>query len=107
VKESVQWTRNYDPTDGSRRYTFEDRDPEETIKRFQVVIYTEQEPEYIHESQSRRNCYYYGYVCDNDKECADVVGRFRLLKIAKQETLKLFNQYMVALANETEEEDAA
>jgi len=83
--------------DGSPRYTFEDRDPENTLERFQVVIYAEREREFAHESKTRR--FYYGYVRDNEKECADTVGRFRTLKRAKDETLKLFNEYMVLFAN--------
>ena len=93
VKESVQWTKGSDFMDGSPRYTFEDRDPAYTLERFQVVIYTEQEREFEHDSQSRRN-FYYGYVRDNEKECADTIGRFKLLKQAKAETLQLFNEYM-------------
>lgn len=93
IKKLVIWTKGSDFMDGSPRYTFEGRDPENTLERFQVVIYAEREREYQHDSQSLRN-FYYGYVRDNVKECADTVGRFKLLKDAKIETLKLFNQYI-------------
>jgi hypothetical protein len=105
VKDSVTWTKGSDFMDGSPRYTFEGRDPENTIERFQVVIYTERELEFDHDSQSRRN-FYYGYVRDNEKECADTVGRFRILKEAKKETLILFNEYMVLFANGATEDDS-
>ena len=97
VKDSVIWTKGSDFMDGSPRYTFEGRDPENTLERFRVIIYTEREREFDHESQSKRN-FYYGYVTDNEKECADTVGRFKTLKEAKRETLKLFNKYMVLFA---------
>jgi len=93
VKTDVKWVKRTDFMDGSGRYTFEDRDPENTYERFQVVIYTEREREWQHDSQSVRN-FYYGYVRDNEKECADTIGRFKTLKEAKEETLKLFNEYM-------------
>ena len=93
IKTNVKWTKGNDFINNSSRYTFEDRDPGSTIERFQVVIYSEREREFLHDSQSIRN-YYYGYVRDNEKECADTIGRFKTLKQAKEETLKLFNEYM-------------
>jgi len=101
IKQSVIWTKGSDFMDDSPRYSFEGRDPSNTIGRFQVVIYTERERAYEHDNRKRN--YYYGYVRDNEKECADTVGRFKTLKQAKDETLKLFNEYMVLFANETKE----
>jgi hypothetical protein len=49
---------------------------------------------------SSRKRFYYGYVRDNEKECADTVGRFGTVKEAKAETLKLFNEYMTLFAND-------
>jgi hypothetical protein len=98
VKIEVTWTKSGDFMDGSPRYTFEGRDPENTYERFQVVIYTERERKFPHDPSSRKN-FYYGYVLDNDRECADTVGRFGTVKEAKAETLKLFNEYMVLFAN--------
>jgi hypothetical protein len=81
VKNSVTWDKGCDFMDDTPRYTFEGRDPSYTIERFQVVIYTEKEREFPHDSKKRN--FYYGYVRDNDKECADTIGRFRTLKEAK------------------------
>ena len=100
IKDNVQWTKGSDFMDGSPRYTFEGRDPENTIERFAVVIYTEREREYSHDSHTRK--FYYGYVTDRDRECADTVGRFRTLKEAKAETLKLFNEYITLFALQKE-----
>ena len=47
-KVSVKWTKGSDFMDGSPRYTFEGRDPQDTYERFQVVIYTERERRYSH-----------------------------------------------------------
>jgi hypothetical protein len=93
VKLTVKWQKGRDFMDGSPRFTFEGRDPENTIERFQVVIYSEREREHPHDPSSKK-LFYYGYVRDNDKECADTIGRFGTLKEAKAETLNLFNEYM-------------
>ena len=76
------------------------QDEQDTLERFQVVIYAEREREFQHDPASARR-FYYGYVRDNERECADTVGRFRLLKEAKIETLKLFNRYMELFASQT------
>ena len=59
IKNNVKWEKGFDFMDGTGRYTFEGRDPQSTYERFQVVIYTEREREFNHDSQSVRN-YYYG-----------------------------------------------
>ena len=100
IKTNVKWKKGYDFMDGSPRYTFEGRDPQTTYERFQVVIYTERERKFKHDSQSVKN-FYYGYVRDNEKECADTIGRFETLKQAKEETLKLFNEYMTLFVLQT------
>jgi hypothetical protein len=86
VKEAVDWIKGCDFMDGSPRYTFEGRDPQNTYERFQVVIYTERERKFAHDPCSVKN-FYYGYVRDNDKECADTIGPFGTVKEAKGETL--------------------
>lgn len=93
VKNQVKWIKGYDFMDKSPRYSFEGRDPALTYERFQVVIYRERECEFLHDPSSARY-FYYGYVRDNKKECADTVGRFRTLLEAKEATLELFNEYM-------------
>ncbi len=93
IKTNVKWKKSLDFMDDSARYTFENRDPQDTYERFQVVIYTEREREWQHDSQSMRN-FYYGYIRDNEKECADTIGRFKTLNEAKEQTLKLFNEYI-------------
>jgi hypothetical protein len=50
VKEVIKWVKCCDFMDGSPRYTFEGRDPQNTLERFQVVIYAEWEREYEHDS---------------------------------------------------------
>jgi hypothetical protein len=85
------WTKGYDYIDNSPRYTFEDRDPCNTLETIRVVIYQEMEKEYSHDTQKRP--FYYGMVENSDKETQDVIGRFRLLKDAKRETEKLFAEY--------------
>ena len=92
-KVSVKWTKGTDFMDGTPRYTFEGRDPQDTYERFQVVIYTEREQQYPHDPRSVRNAYY-GYVRDTEKECADTIGPFWRVKEAKEKTLELFNQFM-------------
>lgn len=87
-----KWTKGYDFIDNSPRYTFEGRDPSYTASNIQVVIYTEKEREFSHDSRSVRN-YYYGYVRHAPTETADTIGRFRTLKEAKAETEKLFEEY--------------
>ena len=98
-KETVKWVKHADFMDGSPRYTFEGRDPQDTYERFQVVIYTERERKFSHDPSSVQNAYY-GYVRDNDRECADTVGPFWSVKEAKSETLKLFNEYMDLFAEQ-------
>ena len=97
-KENVKWVKYGDFMDGSPRYTFEGRDPQNTYERFQVVIYTERERKYRHDPRSVKN-FYYGYVRDNEKECADTAGPFDTVKEAKTATLDLFNEYMADIEN--------
>jgi hypothetical protein len=100
VKSKVTWVKGCDFMDGSPRYTFEGRDPQDTFERFQVVIYTERERQFDHDSSSVKN-FYYGCVRDNKKECADTIGRFPTVREAKKKTLELFNLYMVSFMEET------
>ena len=102
VKKSVKWKKYSDFMDNTPKYSFEGRDPENTLERFAVVIYTEIEPEYAHDIKSERN-FYYGYVVDRDKERSDTVGRFKYLNEAKRETLNLFNDYMTLYLEENDE----
>lgn len=103
-KTAVKWQKGSDFMDGSARYTFEGRDPQNTYERFQVVIYSQRKREFSHDSTSVRK-FYYGYVRDNEKECSDTVGRFKTLAEAKTETLKLFNKYMAIHAAEAQAQD--
>lgn len=98
AKTNVKWDKLSDFMDGGARYTFEGRDPSLTYERFQVSIYSEREREWSHDSKTRN--FYYGYVRDDETECADTIGRFKTLKEAKEETLKLFNEYMSIYKNE-------
>jgi hypothetical protein len=86
-----KWTKGYDCLDNSPRYTFEDRDPCNTLEIIRVVIYQEMEREYSYDSIKRP--YYYGMVENTEKETQDIIGRFKLLKDAKRETEKLFDEY--------------
>ena len=101
-KDNVKWTKGQDFMDGSPRYTFEGRDPENSYERFQVVIYAEREREFSHDPSSARN-FYYGHVRDDSRECADTIGPFKRLIEAKDETLKLFNEYMQIYATELQQ----
>ena len=93
IKKKVTWVKSIDFMDNTPRYTFEGRDPQNTYERFQVVIYTERERKHRHDPKSVKN-FYYGYVRDNEKECADTIGPFFSVKEAKIRTLDLFNLYM-------------
>ncbi len=102
VKDSVQWDKRSDFMNGTPRYSFEGRDPQDTYERFQVVIYTERERKYQHDPSSVRNAYY-GYVRDNKLEYSDTIGPFWSVKEAKSETLALFNRYMEMFEGEEEQ----
>lgn len=99
VKNKIVWTKGADFTDGSPRYTFEERDPATTYERFQVVIYTERERRYAHDPGSLCN-HYYGYVRDDKMECAETIGPYYSVREAKQRTLELFNLFMQQYANQ-------
>lgn len=86
-----KWTKGYDWLDDSPRYTFENRDPSNTLETIRVVIYQEKEEEF--KGSGIKKPYYYGYVENYDKECGDTIGRFKYLKDAKRETEKLFDEY--------------
>ena len=88
---SKKWTKGYDWLDNSPRYTFEDRDPCNTLETIRVVVYQVMENEYSHNTKKRP--FYYGTVENTEKESQDIVGRFNLLSDAKRETEKLFNEY--------------
>lgn len=103
-KGVVKWNKGYDFIDDTPRYTFECRDPSNTNERFQVVIYTQRERKFEHDPSSLRNAYY-GTVRDNDKECCDTIGPYHLIKIAKDETLNLFNEYMKLFVSDVEIEN--
>jgi hypothetical protein len=95
IKEVIfmgkKWEKGYGFMDSSPRYTFEGRDPSNTLEIIRVVIYQEIEPEW--EYSDTKRLYYYGYVSNNEKEYADTIGRFKYLKDAKRETEKLFDEY--------------
>jgi hypothetical protein len=88
-----QWHKGYDFIDGTPRYSFEGRDPQSTYETIQVVIYSQYERKFSHDTKSRK-LFYYGYVINSQKETSDTVGRFETLKKAKEETEKLFYSYL-------------
>ena len=87
-----KWEKNFDFMDNSGRYTFEGRDPQNTLEDIKVVVYTERERKFQFDPKSVKN-YYYGYVRHEPTETADTIGRFETLKKAKEETEKLFEEY--------------
>ena len=93
-----EWTKGYDFMDNTPRYTFEGRDPQTTYEDIQVVIYSQYERKFSHDSTSKK-LYYYGYVRYEPKETADTIGRFETLKQAKTETEKLFDEYCNLFSN--------
>lgn len=88
----VKWTKGEDFADGTPRYTFEGRDPQQTVSDIRVVIYTERKRKFSHDPSSVKN-FYYGYVTNEQVETADTIGPFEKVKEAKDKTLELFNQY--------------
>ena len=97
----IKWDKGQDPFDGTPRYTFEGRDPSNTVSNIAVVIYSNYERKYSHDSSSRK-LYYYGEVRHNPSETADRIGRFETLKQAKEETEKLFYEYCELFPSDTE-----
>lgn len=87
----VIWTKGFDFIDGEPRYTFGDRDPQNSLDELQVVVYGVKEREYSHDSNTRR--FYYTEVRHTPTETSDRLGRFKYLKDAKKEALKLFMEY--------------
>lgn len=96
----VKWTKGYDFMDGSPRYSFEGRDPQDTYTDIELVIYTQRERKFSHDSQSAKN-FYYGYIRHNPSETCDTIGRFETLKEAKEKTLELFEEYCKLFPNDT------
>jgi hypothetical protein len=101
TQSTKKWTKGSDPFDNTPRYTFEGRDPSNTVSDIAVVIYSNYERKYSHDPSSRK-LYYYGEVRHNPSETADRLGRFETLKEAKQETEKLFNEYCELFPNDIE-----
>ncbi len=97
----VKWTKGSDFIDNTPTYTFEGRDPQTTLSDISVLIYTQRERKYDHDSSSVKN-FYYGVVSNSKTENSDTIGRFEKLSIAKKETLNLFNQYCELFPNDTE-----
>jgi hypothetical protein len=95
----IKWVKGYDFMDGTPRYSFEGRDPQVTVSDIKVVIYTERERKFSHDSTSIKN-FYYGYVRHEPSETADIIGRFETLKQAKKETEKLFEEYCKLFPND-------
>jgi len=101
VQTNIKWSKGQDPFDGTPRYTFEGRDPSNTVSDITVVICSQYERKFRHDPASRK-LYYYGYVQHTPSETADEIGRFETLKEAKQETEKLFKEYCELFPNDTE-----
>lgn len=85
-----KWVKGEDFMDGSPRYTFDGRDPQDTLEDISVVIYTERE---LGEDYVVRN-YYYGEVRHNPSETSDRLPRQRFIKNAKLKTEELFDFYV-------------
>lgn len=99
----IKWVKGFDFMDDSPRYSFDGRDPQNSLEDIRVVIYTTRERKFSHDSQSVKN-YYYGYVEHYPTECSDEIGRFETLKEAKQETEKLFHKYCELFPSGIEED---
>lgn len=99
--KKINWEKGYDFIDKSPRYSFEGRDPQTTVSDIAVVIYTEMERKFSHDSSSVKK-FYYGYVRNEKAETSDTIGRFETLTKAKEETLKLFERYCELYPNDTE-----
>lgn len=87
----VNWVKSIS-WDGMASYTVEGHDASNKNAKIQVLIKSYRERENFRDSQSSR-IFYYGCVLHSKSESADTIGRFRTLKEAKEETLKLFNKY--------------
>ena len=101
IKTKIKWRKGYDFIDNTPRYSFEGRDPQVTVSDIRVVIYSQYERKFSHDSQSRK-LFYYGYVRHEPSETADIIGRFETLKEAKEETEKLFYEYCELFPNDIE-----
>lgn len=97
----IKWVKGCDFLDDTPRYSFEGRDPQDSLSKIRVVIYTQRERKFSHDSQSMKN-YYYGYVRHEPSETADTIGRFETIKEAKKETEKLFLEYCEAFPSDIE-----
>ncbi|WP_144626307.1 hypothetical protein [Bacillus altitudinis] len=97
----IKWVKGYDFMDETPRYSFEGRDPQDSLADIKVVIYTQRERKFSHDSQSTKN-FYYGYIRHEPSETVDEIGRFETLKEAKQETEKLLNEYYEKFPNDTQ-----
>jgi len=94
----VKWQKGTDFISNSTTYSFDNRFPDITDADIGVLIYSEKE--FINENYGEKKTYFYGYVVNRAKETSDTVGRFKTLKEAKLETLKLFNEYMGLFAED-------
>ena len=88
----IRWEKSYDFMDNSPRYSFDGRDPQNSLEDIQVVIYTEKEEE--NKGLGDKRNFYYGCVTHIPSETRDIIGRFKYLKDAKRETEILFNKYV-------------
>jgi hypothetical protein len=91
IKQKIQWQKGIDFIDNSPRYTFENRDPSYTSSIIRVVIYQEKIPEY--QGSNKKITVYYGSVENTRTETGDTIGYYKTLKEAKEETLRLFEEY--------------
>lgn len=96
----IKWVKGYDFMDDSPRYSFEGRDPQSTYAPIRIVIYTQRQRKFSHDSTSTKN-YYYVYIRHDPSETADELGRFETLKQAKIEAEKIFNEYCELFPNDT------
>lgn len=88
---TLKWKKSIG-SDGFSCYAIEGHDASDKTAKIQVLIKSSRERECFRDSQSSR-IFYYGCVLHRETESASTIGRFRTLKEAKEETLKLFEQY--------------
>lgn len=94
--EKVKWEKGSDFMDGSPRYTFGGRDPQDTLEDISVVIYATTEFEFHRVSETKRR-FYYAYVCHRPTETVYESKRIMYLKDAKIKALEFYNDLVSEL----------
>lgn len=97
-KIKVKWEKGQDFMDGSPRYTFGGRDPQDTLEDIALVIYAEQEFEFFRVSETKRR-FYYVYIIHRPSETVYQSKRMKFLKNAKKDALEQFNKFVKEWGN--------